>query len=925
MLAKRYFMRPRLFSVLAVLVVIPLTASTGLPAADAAISTLITPGVGIGPVRLGMSISQIIGLLGQPSPQVQDGQLMFPHWAMTVSVQGGTVVRISTASPLFRTTRGAGVGVSHAQATRLVGDLNEVLTIAGNSRTVLYPFLGIGFVFRDNRAIEVFVAPSLRVNPSIALIIPGAQAPSQEAPTSSNVSAGGAAPSGGGPVGTGAAGGGGGGTVSGGGSAGGGSTPGGSASAGGTPSSGTPSSGAPSSGTPAVAPAGGTPAPAPGSTPAPGPTPAPSPTPAPAPSPTPAPTPSPTPAPTPSPTPAPTPSPTPAPIPTPTPTPTPVPPGTSIVQTAPWSGIINPSRAIDWSSIGVGATVVTRTTQCGSTIAVYSGTADIINTALASCNNGYVLLGPGTFTLSTGINFGSHNNVTLRGSGPTQTIINFTGGDGCGGLGGDICALNSTGYWIGSAAIQYGTGSNTAYWSAGYSQGTTQITLSTTAGLSVGMTLYLDQQDDASDTNGVYVCQTFACSLEIPGGQGRPGRSQIEMKQITAINGTVVTISPGVYNTNWRAAQNPGVWWVGPMLTGVGVENLTVNHNSSGASIHAGIFFFNCHNCWVRNVRSLYGNRNHIWCYQSSNITVRDSYFYGTQNNAALSYGFEGYVCADSLIENNIFQHMPASTILGSATGIVDAYNFDIDHAYTVQWWQMAGHWLHASGTAMILWEGNQTVGLTSDDIHGTHNQGTLFRNWISGLDVNGQTAQTVPIILNTFSRVFNLIGNVLGTPGYHTNYEDSYAAGTLTNPQHSIYVLGYCANVGGISLSGCWGTGMVVPNDTLTSTTLFRWGNYDTATGNVHWAASEVPTTGVPYVNGNPVPASHTLPASLYLASRPAWWRSTIPWPAIGPDITGGSGPGGFAYAIPAGVCYKTTPKDSTGILLFDANACYP
>src|SRR6266566_7105057 len=68
----------------------------------------------------------------------------------------------------------------------------------------------------------------------------------------------------------------------------------------------------------------------------------------------------------------------------------------------PWSGIISPQRATDWS--GPGAIITNRTTQCGPTIAAYSGSAATINNAIANCPSGqYVQLGAGTFTLSSGI------------------------------------------------------------------------------------------------------------------------------------------------------------------------------------------------------------------------------------------------------------------------------------------------------------------------------------------------------------------------------------------------------------------------------------------------------------------------------------------------------------------------------------------
>ena len=98
-----------------------------------------------------------------------------------------------------------------------------------------------------------------------------------------------------------------------------------------------------------------------------------------------------------------------------------------------WSGVLAPTRAIDWTTAGVAGGVPANYTQCGSTIAAYTGAAATINNALAVCGpNTYVLLGAGTFTLSTGIRW-SVNNVALRGSGPTQTMLVFQGGahDGC--------------------------------------------------------------------------------------------------------------------------------------------------------------------------------------------------------------------------------------------------------------------------------------------------------------------------------------------------------------------------------------------------------------------------------------------------------------------------------------------------------------
>jgi hypothetical protein len=99
------------------------------------------------------------------------------------------------------------------------------------------------------------------------------------------------------------------------------------------------------------------------------------------------------------------------------------------------------------------------------------------------------------------------------------------------------------------------------------------------------------------------------------------------------------------------------------------------------------------------------------------------------------------------------------------------------------------------------------------------------------------------------------------------------------------------------------------------------RWGNYDVAHAATQWNASEVPSGLSQFAN--PVPGNQNLPASFYLASKTSWW-GTMPWPAIGPDVTGGTDPTGHAFAIPAQACFNITPKNGTGVLTFNANTCY-
>ena len=311
--------------------------------------------------------------------------------------------------------------------------------------------------------------------------------------------------------------------------------------------------------------------------------------------------------------------------------------------------------------------------------------------------------------------------------------------------------------------------------------------------------------------------------------------------------------------------------------------------------------------------------------YQTTHTTVRDSYFYGSTPTSD-HYGTDTFVGADNLIENNIFQHMGFPMMNEGCIGCVGAYNYAIDDYYTgtpqgsAPDWQQASSYQHSVGDAFILWEGNQGIGMTSDDVHGTSNFGTAFRNYWNGRDMaggsnGGKTSQTNAVILNAYNRFYNVIGNVLGTAGYHNNYMS--ATPNATNCNTSIYALGWGGNCG---------TGSI-PDDTLLLLTLMRWGNYDTVNAAVRWVGAEVPSGLAKYAN--PVPLSQTLPASFYRSSKPAWW-GTMPWPAIGPDVTGGTVPnvGGHANLIPAANCYLNVMHGPTnggsGALTFNANNCY-
>ena len=115
-----------------------------------------------------------------------------------------------------------------------------------------------------------------------------------------------------------------------------------------------------------------------------------------------------------------------------------------------WSGILDSSRATDWTQAGIPSGIPTFTTVCR--VVTPSGKTDAtdmndINGAISrSAGTGQVVqLQAGTYTISGGLIFRAVSNVVLRGAGPDKTILKFTGVNPCTGLYSDICIMGSIG------------------------------------------------------------------------------------------------------------------------------------------------------------------------------------------------------------------------------------------------------------------------------------------------------------------------------------------------------------------------------------------------------------------------------------------------------------------------------------------------
>lgn len=643
-----------------------------------------------------------------------------------------------------------------------------------------------------------------------------------------------------------------------------------------------------------------------------------------------------------------------------------------------WSNLLDSSRAIDWTTAGF--TVPTYTANCSTQPALTANSAGAaaantaaIEAALASCDatHNVVNIPAGTYYVA-GWTYGSQGKQVVRGAGPNSTNIYVTAKVSCGGLGAGLCMISGSPSYGGSAAVLPPSGSQQCLWTAGYTQGTTTITLSSCGGAPpVNKAIILDQANDTSDTGGIYNCDWVVAGCAKNTGGGREGRvigdvtySQQQVVYATAVTSLgggsySVTISPGVYLNNIREAQTPGAWWSG-FVQNNGVENLTLDYSQStaGATDMAAVTMYDCYQCWVRNVRSLYATRDHVVVFQSARDVIRDSYFYQSRAHDSVSYCVETYQSSDVLIENNIMQQVTNPIIIQNGTGIVVGYNYSVNNIYDSGggYWMQASYYNHAAGANMNLWEGNSLNGIWADTVWGSTGNGTLFRNMLTGWQ-NGKTHGTYVIGLHSYNRAFNVIGNVLGQPSYHTTYE-AYATSSsggvnASTANTSIFELGWGDN-GGIGV--CTGTPVCDP---LARSTLMRWGNYDTISAGVRWDSAEAAPSAVAYVGANKTTGyfdslAHTLPSSLYHSSKPAWWPSAKAWPPIGPDVTSGnlgictgtyagaqatlagqcsggtksSAWAGLANSIPAQDCYLNRmsgpPDGSGGAIAFDANTCF-
>ena len=611
----------------------------------------------------------------------------------------------------------------------------------------------------------------------------------------------------------------------------------------------------------------------------------------------------------------------------------------SVGSTFGTSNVANPFGIAWQGNVGLptGATALSDSaTQCGSTIAA-GASQTTINAALAACGGTssqqkYVLLAAGTFSLTGTVKVPSYTE--LRGAGANQTILQLNSGSH------DTCEPYTSGDTCGVALGETsGVSYNPVAISGGATAGSTSLTLSSVSGMSA-INGYLV----ISETNAAWVSANGDegnCSWCDGGFTSNGGRARTEIVKITSITGNTVTIAaPGLYSAY---TNTPTAVYFTPSVQYAGLRDVQLYAENVG--LGANVVIGGCAYCYIKGVEDNYADGNWVLTSMAYRPEIRDSYFSNTFDHGAGT--FDGDIdismrTTGALVENNIMERGHNSLMEEwGPSGNVVAYNYGVS-GYDNSGYDSTygGVNMHGAHPQFNLFEGNVVTTIKLDGVWGSNSHNVTFRNWIqqtskvcSPYTTNGRTTvtstcfqspyQTVGEQYDHLSDYGNSVDDVIGSAQLialgETNLVNvHWISGTANRNMFAStswgFTYGYGDDADDGSGNGCdGGTNCQSTSPWLTS---FVYNSY------VAGPAATVCESG-----GATVSCPTAAPPSFYLTAKPAWWGS-LPWPAIGSDVMGGTGPAGHANMIPAMQCYLGTMGGVDGgtgsPLSFNENTCY-
>lgn len=347
-------------------------------------------------------------------------------------------------------------------------------------------------------------------------------------------------------------------------------------------------------------------------------------------------------------------------------------------------------------------------------------------------------------------------------------------------------------------------------------QGATNVTVgSTPTWARPGMTILISSKEE--DTN-------FISHVSVESGDEHDAmwyatgeeRAMCQLNRVISTNSTTINLETPLlwtYKTQFVAQVDEPPITVGSMpISKVGFENLVIEGNADDGDTQT----FNLENAvdsWIYNctiTNQIGRNAVHFdWSYR--NTIKKTTICYSHRSAAGQGYGVGIYNgSCNNLVEDCILFHLHAGVDIsyGSSANVISYSCFLTNYIDPAQNMSTTAPAIasHAVHNCFNLFEGNYAVEpVTGDITHGSSSHHTVFRNRLTG---NGFTSQAVPLIIQQYSRYYNVIGNVLGDSLIASKYD-----GATSGAQNA------CGTAGIIYEIGCG----LSPNDSVSRNAILR------------------------------------------------------------------------------------------------------
>lgn len=297
-----------------------------------------------------------------------------------------------------------------------------------------------------------------------------------------------------------------------------------------------------------------------------------------------------------------------------------------------------------------------------------------------------------------------------------------------------------------------------------------------------------------SITNGSYNASfPQGCSFNASVNAARANRGQEQAFEVTACSpscnfagSTVLTLASPIAANNWTTANSPQIWLVQPSVN-VGVRDLKIDASAltNVNTIQWCMEFDAVSHLWVYNVAFESCANVTLYNFLTDHALLMSNYIHRSGDDTAQDTSGFNLFTWNSIIENNICQdcHLPI-IINAPGTGNVIADNYFVN-IYTGGADLFNAAWSeHSNGSQYNDWEGNIFPSIIGDQAHGESMTTTLYRNLLTGWDscANGQcgsnTAKTdnlTPVMDISYNRYWNIVNNILGTPGIQVSPNGGY------------------------------------------------------------------------------------------------------------------------------------------------------